>query len=163
MHPTNERQALLQLHDQQVKRDDDRAEMLRAMRAVMRRNAEKVQRADAAVNHAAAVVVAFILAVLGALALIHWMTPCELGTLCAAVLGVPATGAARVAGAKPVPLPLPWWEERIREARNEGSAEGERIGYVAGTRYGMPLGFVWGLFVGIVTGALLVKLGMVGL
>lgn len=163
-HPANERQALLALHDQQVSRDNDRAELLKAMRRVVRHNAEQVQRTDSAVNHAAGALLAFVLAILGALALLHWMTPCEAGALCAAVLGIPRnTEPAKVAKAHPMPLPLPWFEHQIRETRAQATAEGERIGYVQGTRYGMTLGFVWGLFVGIVTGGLLVKLGMAGL
>jgi hypothetical protein len=129
---------------------------------INQRNGEILARADAAVGQLLRAVLMVALAALGGYFLAEWFTPCEAGALCAAVLGVPgSTDAAKVAKAHP--LPLPWFEQQIRETRAQAAAEGERIGYVQGRRYGMTLGFLSGLFVGIVTGGLLVKLGMAGL
>lgn len=48
--------------------------------AINAMNAKRSARADAALS----VILALVLAVLGAAALLHWLTPCEAGTLCMA-------------------------------------------------------------------------------
>lgn len=164
-HPRNEREALLQLHAQQVAQDD-RRELNRAIRTVVRHNADTVRRADQAVNHAAGATLAFILAALAALALLHFLTPCDAGMLCAALLGVPDTRPADAdtggtdTHCRVRPLPLPWFEERIRAAAAEAGEQGERIGYLAGTRNGIGVGLAWGLLAGILIGVAAVKLGL---
>lgn len=50
--------------------------------AVMELNARRVRRVDAGVNF----IVILIAAILGAVALLHWLTPCEAGSLCMAAV-----------------------------------------------------------------------------
>lgn len=50
--------------------------------AIMELNARRVRRVDAGVNF----IVVLIVAILGAVALLHWLTPCEAGSLCMAAV-----------------------------------------------------------------------------
>lgn len=105
---------------------------------------------------------AFALALLGALALLHYLTPCETGHLCAGLAGI--AGRRVRAGSSSTPpeaVPLPWFTTALREARTEGYADGERTGYVAGWRWGVVCGATAGLLAGalLITGAL--SLGLI--
>ena len=111
---------------------------------------------------AAEFIVAMVLGVLGALALLHYLTPCEAGHLCAGLAGI-AGRRVRAGSSAPPPeaVPLPWFTNALREARTEGIAEVERAGYVAGWRRGVVCGATAGLLAGalLITGAL--SLGLI--
>lgn len=113
------------------------------------RNARLIEQADAAVHQVITAIVVFVLGVLGALALIHFMTPCEAGHLCATVVGL-VTRRVRADGTPPPAMesPLPHVVQHVREARASGMAAGEVLGYVSGWRWGWVCGFALGVLVG---------------
>jgi hypothetical protein len=68
-------------------------------RAINAKNAKRTRRAESAVEF----ILALVLAVLGALALLHWLTPCDVGHLCAG-------------GAALVPTRTESWPQRLVRA-----------------------------------------------
>lgn len=111
---------------------------------------------------AAEFIVAFAIGLLLALALVHYLTPCEAGHLCAGAIGL-AGRRVRAGSSAPPPeaVPLPWFTNALQEARTEAFAQGERTGYVAGWRWGVVCGATAGLLVGalLISGAL--SLGLI--
>ncbi len=106
---------------------------------------------------------AFALALLGALALLHYLTPCEAGHLCGLAPFTLAGRRVRAGSSSPPPeaVPLPWFTNALQEARTEAYAQGERTGYVAGWRWGVVCGATAGLLAGalLISGAL--SLGLI--
>jgi hypothetical protein len=107
--------------------------------AINARNAHTTQRAESAVH----VLLAVVLAVLGAMALLHFATPCPAAMLCMSLaLVTPTTEEPRL-------------DERVSAALQtsyqHGHDDGEFSGYVEGWR--------WGLFHGLVVGVALGAFG----
>ena len=101
--------------------------------AINTRNAHTTQRAESAVH----VLLAVVMAVLGAMALLHFATPCPAAMLCMSLALVNPTQSE------------PAISEQVTAAMQtsyqQGFDEGEYTGYTEGWR--------WGLFHGLVVGA----------
>jgi hypothetical protein len=120
-----------------------------ASEAIARRNAAVLARVDREVRHAAGALLAFVLAVLGALALLHFFTPCEAGHLCAGALGLVRSGS------KPEDEAFSDLQTKVQDAvtaaRAAGELDGEKLGFIQGTRYGICVGAVYGFLFGAAT------------
>ncbi len=62
------------------------AEIRELAQTINATNTHRMQRVEQRVNAAASVIVALVIAILGALALVHFATPCEGASLCAATV-----------------------------------------------------------------------------
>lgn len=90
--------------------------------------------------------VAMVIGILLALALIHWMTPCEGVALCMTAAIRPLRPAA---DGHIRPLPLPASEKALRAAARAGWDDGERARYVSGWRWGWVCGACVGVPLGM--------------
>ena len=121
-------------------------------------NGELLARADAAAGQVLRAVVLVALAALGGYFLAEYFTPCETAHLCMSVVGL-TTRRVRADGTPPPAMesPLPQLVQHVREARANGMAAGEKLGYVSGWRWGWICGAVLGtcfgaFLAGVLTG-----------
>lgn len=112
--------------------------------AINRRNVRTTHRAEAA----AGFVVALVVAILGALALVHFATPCEGATLCMAL----AARSINTGEGQQPQHPDERLAVALKAAWQAGHDEAERTQYMAGWRSGL----IDGLVIGCVAGAMLV-------
>ncbi len=119
--------------------------------AIARRNADLLARVDRDVSRVAGALLAFVLAALGALALVHFAMPCEAGHLCMAALGLVRTAGARATpsdNAEAMSDLQTKVSDAVAAARAAGELDGEKLGFVQGTRYGACVGAVYGFLLG---------------
>lgn len=119
-------------------------------------NAKRTKRAKAAAH----VVLFVVMAILGAAALVHFLTPCDVGSLCAVLPFLhkastpPAHTHAEPAAAS---YALP---ETLHTAWAAGYDAGEHDFYMQGWRTGAGHGLLVGVLLGIVSMLAMVQLGM---
>lgn len=93
------------------------------------------------------VVMVLLAVIFGGWALVHWLTPCDVGHLCSlAPAALTSSRRVRAGGAPPPPMPAAW--PTMQSALAAAHEEGEREGYVAGWRYGWACGLTFGVLIG---------------